>query len=85
MKNALLQFIIIYVFISLYNDFLILEGLTNQTTYVLYIRAYNQYLTKSEESDFVYATPFEPLGTDTANTTQKTSLCFINLMFSETF
>ncbi|MGA1826155.1 MAG: fibronectin type III domain-containing protein, partial [bacterium] len=62
-----------------------LEGLTNQTTYVIYIRAYNQYLTKSEESDFVYATPFEPLDTDTSNTTQKTSLCFINLMFSKTF
>ncbi|MGA1868621.1 MAG: fibronectin type III domain-containing protein [bacterium] len=55
-----------------------LEGLTNGTTYVIYLKAYNKYDTKSNESDYVYATPFQQSDQTPSNTTQKTSLCFIS-------
>jgi len=57
-----------------------LEGLTNGTTYVAFLRAYNKYETKSDESDMIYATPSEQIDTDTSETTEKTTLCFINLL-----
>lgn len=38
----------------------IVEGLSNETTYVLKVTAYNVYDTESEYSDYVYATPYDP-------------------------
>ncbi len=36
------------------------EGLSNETTYVLKLTAYNIYGTESEYSDYVYSTPYDP-------------------------
>ena len=58
------------------------DGLTNETTYVLKVKSYNKYGTESETSDYVYATPYDPAtkfglsagGGDNSST----ALCFIN-------
>ena len=36
-----------------------LDGLSNETTYVLKVTSYNTYGTESEYSDYVYATPYD--------------------------
>jgi hypothetical protein len=53
-----------------------LEGLTNGTTYVLKVSAYNIYRAESDASDLVYATPYLPSSKSSGGSDRRI-LCFI--------
>ncbi|MEW6381388.1 MAG: fibronectin type III domain-containing protein [bacterium] len=56
------------------------DGLTNETTYVLKVKSYNEYGTESESSDYVYATPYDPAtrsSTVTGGDNNDVGICFI--------
>ncbi|MEW5801340.1 MAG: fibronectin type III domain-containing protein [bacterium] len=57
------------------------EGLTNETTYVLKVKSYNEYGTESESSDYVYATPYDPAtkyrALSSGSNDSNVGLCFI--------
>ena len=58
------------------------DGLTNETTYVLKVKSYNKYGTESETSDYVYATPYDPTSrykiVSGGGDSSTIGLCFIN-------
>jgi len=65
--------------------FYAVEGLSNETTYVLKLTAYNIYGTESEYSDYVYSTPYDPsknskysLGASGTDDNSILGLCFID-------
>ena len=57
-----------------------LGGLTNGTTYVLKVAAYNEYRAESDASDYVYATPY--LASSQASMgSERKILCFLGILF----
>ncbi len=57
-----------------------LDGLTNNTTYVLKVTAYNFYDAESEPSDFVYATPYSE-SSNTSLGSERKIFCFIDTLY----
>jgi hypothetical protein len=56
-----------------------LQGLTNGTTYVLKVAAYNEYRAESDASDLVYATPYLA-SLQGANGSERKVFCFIGAL-----
>jgi hypothetical protein len=56
-----------------------LEGLTNGTTYVLKVSAYNEYRAESDPSDLVYATPYLD-SLQTALGSDRKAFCFLGAL-----
>jgi hypothetical protein len=56
-----------------------LEGLTNGTTYVLKVSAYNEYRAESDASDLVYATPYLD-SLQTSSGSDRKAFCFIGAL-----
>ena len=60
-----------------------IDGLTNETTYVIKVASYNKYGTESVPSDYVYATPYDPatkfgITSGSSGDNGSVGLCFIN-------
>ncbi|MBN2373255.1 fibronectin type III domain-containing protein [bacterium] len=56
-----------------------LTGLTNGTTYVLKVSAYNEYYAESSASDYVYATPYRESSKDSSGSEYKV-FCFLGAL-----
>ena len=53
--------------------------LTNGTTYVLKVAAYNEYFAESDASDYVYATPYQASSQASMGSERKI-LCFLGVL-----